>query len=66
MIPWNVTTEKTMEKLLKLNPLWANARCQMQVGLNAATVYKCNEINDHEENATIKYTFKESYVKLWK
>ena len=22
MIPWNVTTENTMERLLKLNPLW--------------------------------------------
>ena len=29
-----------MEKLLKVNPLWANAKLQMQVGLNAAEVEK--------------------------
>ena len=35
-IPWNVMTENTMEKLIKVNPLWSNAKLQMQVGLNAA------------------------------
>ena len=31
MIPWNVTIENTMERLLKIESLWANAKCQMQV-----------------------------------
>ena len=35
-IPWNVMTENTMEKLLKVNPLWGNAKLQILVGLNAA------------------------------
>ena len=47
MIPWHVTTENTMERLLKLNPLWANAKCQMQVGLNAAIVWENLENFSH-------------------
>ena len=37
-IPWNVRTENTMEKLLKVNPLWANAKLPIPVGLNAASI----------------------------
>ena len=47
-IPWNVMTENTMEKLLKVNPLWANAKLQMPVGLNAAikteTFWSCSDL----------------------
>ena len=31
-------TENTMEKVLKVNPLWANAKLQIPVGLNAGFV----------------------------
>ena len=37
-IPWNVRTENTMEKILKVNPLWANAKLPILVGLNAAMI----------------------------
>ena len=37
-IPWNVMTENTIEKLLKVNPLWVNAKLPILVGLNAANV----------------------------
>ena len=33
-------TEKKKEKLLKVNPFWANAKLQMPVGLNAGEVEK--------------------------
>ena len=39
-IPRDVMRENTMEKLLKVNPLWANTKLQTLVGLNAANIEK--------------------------
>ena len=41
-IPWNAMTENTMQKLLKVNPLWADAKLQMLVGLNAGFFFIWN------------------------
>ena len=58
-IPWRtvnttVKTENTMEKLLQVNPLWANAKLQTQVGLNAATTQ--NKIFNRQYTVRLKKT----------